>query len=293
MKVLNYGSLNVDFVYSVPHIARPGETLSSTSMTRSAGGKGANQSASMAKAGLRVYHAGKMSGKDQWLVDLLRSYGVDTSYIRLYEGTTGHAIIQLDAERQNCIVLYAGGNGEVTLDEIAETLSHFEAGDLLVLQNEIVHVDALIRQAHEKGMRICLNPAPFDDSIFNLPLEAVDLLVVNEIEGAQLARLPLDTPYATTLDSLVSQYPHAEILLTAGKAGAFYGYGTIREQGEIIDLPVADTTGAGDTFIGYYLASVERGYSVKDALRLACKASSIAVSRFGAMESIPFAQEVF
>ncbi len=293
MKVLNYGSLNIDFVYSVPHIVRPGETLSSTAMKRSAGGKGANQSAALAKAGMEVYHAGKIGHDGVWLAELLKEYGVDTSFIRLYDDVTGHAIIQLDEQKQNCIVLHAGGNGAVTLDEIDETLSRFDAGDLLVLQNEIVHVDTLIHTAHERGMRVCLNPAPFDDSIFDLPLDEVDLLVVNEIEGAQLARLPLDSPYPMILETLVERYPGSEILLTIGKHGVLYGYGDIREQGDIVDLPVADTTAAGDTFIGYYIAAQFRGFSVKESLGIACKASSIAVSRFGAMESIPLAVEVF
>ncbi len=293
MKVLNYGSLNIDFVYSVPHIVRPGETLSSTAMKRSAGGKGANQSASLAKAGMKVYHAGKIGHDGVWLTELLREYGVDISFVRLYEGVTGHAIIQLDEQKQNCIVLHAGGNGAVTLDEIDETLSHFGAGDLLVLQNEIVHVDALIRRAHEKGMKICLNPAPFDVSVLKLPLRLVDLLVVNEIEGAQLAGLPLDSPYPMILDTLVAQYPESEILLTIGKHGVLYGCGDIRERGDIVDLPVADTTAAGDTFIGYYIAARDHGFPVRESLGLACKASSIAVSRFGAMESIPLAAEVF
>lgn len=293
MKVLNYGSLNIDFVYNVPHIVRPGETLSSTSMKRSAGGKGANQSAAMAKAGLDVYHAGKIGADGLWLSDLLAGYGVDISFIRQYDGPTGHAIIQLDGHRQNCIVLFAGGNGEVTLEEIDQTLSHFSKGDLLVLQNEIVHIDELIRRAHENGMRICLNPAPFDDSVFALPLDLLDLLVVNEIEGTQLASLDVDTPYSRILETLVARYPKSEILLTIGKYGVLYGYGDVREKGDIVNLPVADTTAAGDTFIGYYIAARDRGYPVKQSLDLACKASSLAVSRFGAMESIPFAREAF
>ncbi len=293
MKVLNYGSLNIDFVYNVPHIVRPGETLSSTAMKQNAGGKGANQSAALAKAGLEVYHAGKIGNDGRWLSDLLADYGVDTSFIRRYDGPTGHAIIQLDEQKQNCIVLFAGGNGAVTVEEIGETLAHFSEGDLLVLQNEISHIDELIRRAYDKGMLICLNPAPFADSIFDLPLEMVNLLIVNEIEGARLAQLSLETPYERILDTLVERYPESEILLTIGKHGVLYGKGSFRSKGNIVDLPVADTTAAGDTFIGYYIAAVERGYQTQQALNLACKASSLAVSRFGAMESIPLAYEVF
>jgi ribokinase len=95
------------------------------------------------------------------------------------------------------------------------------------------------------------------------------------------------------LDRLVSRFPQSEIILTAGKDGAYYGRGAIRERAAVVDLPVADTTGAGDTFTGYFIAARAKNYSVPQALALACKAASIAVSRKGAMESVPLAGEVF
>jgi ribokinase len=122
-----------------------------------------------------------------------------------------------------------------------------------------------------------------------------DAFFVNEIEGAALAGLaPGAGPvFPEILEALVKKFPHAEIILTAGKDGAYYGFGEIREKGDIVDLPVADTTGAGDTFTGYFIAARARGLSVGEALAVACKASSIAVSRKGAMEAIPLAGEVF
>jgi len=293
MKFLNYGSVNIDLVFTVDHVVEPGETLSSSSFFRSAGGKGANQSAALAKAGAMVTHAGKIGSDGQFLVDLLSDYGVDTSLIRLYEGATGQALIQLDKHKQNAIVLFGGGNLQIRKEEIDESLALFSAGDMLVLQNEIVHTSYLIEEAKKRGMQVCLNTAPFDEKILGLPLHLVDILVVNEIEGAALANSSKGSSFGEVLDALVQAYPESEIVLTAGKGGAYYGYRDIRLHEPIYDLPVADTTAAGDTFIGYFLTSRSLGHDNQRALRYACKASGLAVSRLGAMGSIPLASEVF
>ncbi|MDD4574125.1 MAG: ribokinase [Sphaerochaeta sp.] len=293
MKFLNYGSVNIDLVFTVDHIVEPGETLSSSSFFRSAGGKGANQSAALAKAGAQVSHAGKIGSDGQFLVDLLSGYGVDTSLIRLYEGATGQALIQLDKHKQNAIVLYGGGNLQITKEEIDESLALFGEGDMLLLQNEIVYTSYLIEQGKKRGMKVCLNTAPFDEKILDFPLHLLDILVVNEIEGAALAKTGKGATFTEVLDALVEGYPESEIVLTVGKGGAYYGYKGVRLHEPIYDLPVADTTAAGDTFIGYFLTSRSLGHDNQQALRYACKASGLAVSRLGAMGSIPLASEVF
>jgi len=293
MKILVYGSLNIDLVYSVDHIAQPGETIASNTMEKNAGGKGANQAAALAKAGMEVYLAGKIGEDGRFLLELLGSYGVNTEMVSVYSGATGQALIQLDRNKQNAIILYAGGNGEIREDEIPGVLKSFGAGDAVLLQNEIPHTDAIIRKAKERGMKIYLNPSPFDEKIRDMPLDLVDVFFVNELEAAALARLPPETPPSLILDKLCGRFPAAEIILTAGRDGAYYGSGNIREKGEIIELPVVDTIGAGDTFTGYYIAAREKQYSVREALNLACKAASIAVSRKGAMQAMPLKDEVF
>jgi ribokinase len=293
MRFLNYGSINIDLVFSVDHVVRPGETISSTDLTRSAGGKGANQSAALAKAGASVFHGGKIGEDGRFLVELLQSYGVDTSLVREYGGQTGQALIQLDANGQNSIVLYGGGNRAIGQSEIDEALSLFGEGDCLVLQNEIDHVPYLITQAKKRGMVVCINTAPYDKAVDSFPLALADILVVNEIEGAALAGLDPSAPFVQILETLATKYPRAEIVLTAGKDGAYYAAGALRYHEPIVDLPVVDTTAAGDTFIGYFLASKARGYDPKQALACSCKASGLAVSRPGAMASIPLADEVF
>jgi ribokinase len=293
MKVLVFGSLNIDLVFPVDHIEKPGETISSASLIRSAGGKGANQAAALAKAGMDVYMAGKVGADGEFLLRLLESYGVDTGCVSRYDGATGQAIIQLDKNKQNAILLFSGGNGQITPDEIKGTLEKFDRGDTIVLQNEVVHMAEIMETARERGLRICLNPSPWDAKIAALPLHLADLFFVNEIEGAAMADLSGEAPPPRILDRLVERFPAAEIILTAGKEGAYYGFQGLREKGDIVDLPVADTTGAGDAFTGYFLAARSRNFSVGEALTAACKAASLAVSRMGAMEAIPLGKEVF
>lgn len=293
MRFLTYGSTNIDLIFTVDHILKGGETLQSSSLVKSAGGKGANQSTALAKAGSEVYHAGKIGEDGAFLVDLLNGWGVDTRYLRSYEGATGQALIQVDRAGQNAIILYGGGNKAITIEEIDETLADFGEGDMLVLQNEIVHTAHLITRAKERGMRVCMNIAPFDPSVFDLPLDKLDLLVVNEIEGAALARMEEGSPFSLILDALVARYPKTEILLTVGRDGSYYGFEGLRIHQPIIEAEVVDTTAAGDTYIGYYLASIGRGYDAKEAMYRATKASAITVSQRGAMASIPFAEAVF
>jgi ribokinase len=293
MKVLVYGSLNIDLIFEVDHIVLPGETISSVSFARNAGGKGANQAAALAKAGLEVFMAGKVGRDGEFLLQILHSYGVDTSNVSVYEGSTGNALIQVDKNGQNSIVLYAGGNGDIRLSEVENIVSLFESGDYLVMQNEIAHTKEIITLAKKRGLKIHLNPSPYNETIETLPLEDVDCFFVNELEGASLAGLPKNSPFSDTLDALTQRFPKAEIVLTAGKNGAYYGWGSVRENAAIVDSPVIDTTGAGDTFAGYFLAARAKGFDTGKALKTASKASAITVSRKGAMESVPFANEIF
>jgi ribokinase len=293
MKILVYGSLNIDLIFSVEHIVLPGETVSSGSLEKSAGGKGANQAAALAKAGMPVYMAGKIGEDGKHLLDLLASYGVNTDHVKTYGGTTGQALIQVDRDGQNAIVLHAGGNGAIEASEIDSVLCGFGREDAVLLQNEIPHVAEIIDRAKKRGLTICLNPSPYNEKIEKLPLDLVDVFFVNEIEGTILAALGTDSPVSVVLDTLTSRFPQAEIILTAGKDGAYYGSGAVRAKGDSIDIPVVDTTGAGDTFTGYFLAARARRFPVEEALAVACRAASIAISRKGAMEAIPYASKVF
>ena len=289
MKVLNFGSLNIDYVYTVDHIVEGGETILSSKSETFCGGKGLNQSIALAKAGVPVYHAGLVGEEGDFLLDICRKYGVDTTYIKKLPAKGGHAIIQTDKDGQNCIILYGGTNQMQTREYIDEVLGNFESGDYIVLQNEINLLDYVIEKASERGMKIVLNPSPFDSKLDACDLKKVDWFILNEIEGGQFTGcMQADDIMA----SLTERFPGAKFVLTLGENGSVYFDGKEKVSQEIFKVEVVDTTAAGDTFTGYFLASVIAGKSMQDALKLAAKASSIAVSRPGAAPSIPSVDEV-
>jgi len=290
MKILNFGSLNIDYVYQVPHFLRPGETLSSTGREVFCGGKGLNQSIALARAGAAVFHAGCVGRQDgQVLREALERNGVRTDYVADAESASGHAIIQVDREGGNCILLYGGANQEIRRPFVDQVLSGFEAGDFLLLQNEISELSYIMETAHGKGMRIVLNPSPMNEKILSLPLETVSCFLLNEVEAADLCG---EAPYEELLDRMTAQYPGAGIVLTVGKNGVLFGKGRERCRHGIFEVPVVDTTAAGDTFTGYFIASMAAGEPPEKALRIASKASALAVSRRGAEPSIPRREEV-
>lgn len=294
MNALNLGSLNVDYVYQVDHIVHPGETISGRTLQTFPGGKGANQSNAIAKAGGRVWHAGKVGEEGRWMLDVLGEAGVHTDLVRVYDGPSGHAVIQVDTRGENSIVLYGGGNHAITTEEIDDFLSGFSAGDYLVLQNEITNVPYAIDAAAKKGMRICLNPAPFDEAIRTWPLELVEILLLNHTEAVGLigADGGADGTAEELLSRLTATYPNTEVVLTAGAAGALFGRGDDRAARPAHPVDVVDTTAAGDTFLGYYLVSRAAGTAPGEALERAARAAAVAVSRPGAMYSIPWAREL-
>lgn len=284
MKILNFGSLNIDNVYTMEHFVRPGETISSLALQKFAGGKGLNQSVALARAGAEVYHAGAIGEDGGFLATLLQDAGVDTSFIQTLEGRTGHAIIQVDASGQNCIILYGGTNRCITKEQAENALEHFGANDLLLLQNEINGNAFIMERAFAKGMQIALNPSPIDDGILALPLEKISWFLLNEIEGAELTGKtdPMDI-----LTEMKCRFPSSKVVLTLGKQGVLAWDGEETYQHGIYKVPVVDTTAAGDTFTGFFLSCVSKGMCTQQCLELASKASSLAIGIKGAANSIP------
>lgn len=285
MKVLNFGSLNVDHVYRVPHIARPGETVAGTAYQRFAGGKGANQSVALARAGAPVAHAGSIGPDGLWLRERLAAEGVDVQDIRVTDGPGGHALIQVDERGQNCIVLFSGANASITGDHVRAALGRLQRGDILLLQNEINATPELLAAGRSAGVRVVFNPAPMSAAVLDYPLAAVDLLIVNEHEAAALAG---GTDVESWLAGLARRLPQADLCLTLGAAGAVYQEaGGRRWQCPAPRVRAVDTTAAGDTFIGFFLAAVMQGAAVSAALAAACRAAAVSVTRPGALDSIP------
>lgn len=290
MKIYNLGSLNIDYVYQVPHFVRPGETLSSAQLSTFPGGKGLNQSVALGKAGATVIHGGFIGQSDPWLAKVLSDAGVDTSHLESASVPSGHAIIQVNTEGQNCILLFAGANHCFTAEYAEKVLSDAKPGDILLLQNEINGLPEIFEIAHKKGLQIALNPSPFDGSLLELPLAYVSWWICNEIEGEALTG---KTDPDAIIEELYARYPHSNILLTLGEKGCIFKNRDILLRQPARHVKAVDTTAAGDTFTGYVLAMVAAEKTIAEALQIATVASSIAVSKPGASASIPYLDEVF
>ena len=292
VKILNFGSLNIDYTYKVDHFVRKGETISSRALNVSTGGKGLNQSVAMGKAGARVYHAGSIGTDGMFLLEVMWDAGVDTECVFINQNIrTGNAIIQNDEEADNCIILYGGANQAVEKEQIDSVLERFCPGDYLVLQNEINNIGYIIDQAKEKGMTVILNPSPMDDKIRELPLDKIDWFILNEIEASQFTGVDSrDKEFLA--EKLREKFPRARFVLTLGSEGSCCFDGKELVTQEAFQTKAVDTTAAGDTFEGFFLAGIVKGMSVEDSLRLASKAASITVSRPGAAVSIPSLEEV-
>ena len=291
MSILVFGSLNIDHVYQVEHLVRPGETLPSTEYRRFQGGKGANQSVALARAGADVFHAGRIGPEGLWLRDAIAAEGVDVTHVGLDNQPTGHAIIQVDPAGENSILLYGGANLTVTSEDAHYVLSHFGEGDWLLLQNEISSLPAILLEAYERGLTVAFNPAPMTPEVLSYPLEGVFLFVVNQTEGATLAETN-DVSPETVVGALQARLPNAAILLTLGGDGSLYARGGECIRTPAVAVNAVDTTAAGDTFIGYFLAELLAGESVQKSLALASRAAALCVTRPGAADSIPRRDEI-
>lgn len=290
MKMVVFGSLNIDKTYTVADFVRPGQTISAAKMEQFCGGKGFNQAIALRRAGNEVFFAGAVGQDGGMLLANLDRNGIDRRYVKQTAGATGHAIIQLDAKGQNCIIILAGANGEITPEDVESTLAGFGEGDLIVLQNEISCVELIIRRAHEKGMIVAFNPSPYNEKIAACDMACVDYLLVNETEGAAMAGV--DAPEAI-LDALHARYPHLNVVLTLGGDGSiFRSSDGQRFVCGVHPVQAVDTTAAGDTFTGYFLSEMLRHGEADRALRMASVAAGIAVSRKGAEPSIPMLSEV-
>lgn len=295
MRVLCFGSLNIDYTYRVDHFVRKGETLSSESLNVFSGGKGLNQSIALARAGLATSHAGAIGEDAGFLLEVLNQSGVDTAHVVVRDDIrTGNAIIQNDRDGDNCILLYGGANQAVTKTQVDETLTHFDAGDYLVLQNEINEIPYIVEKAHEKGMRIVLNPSPMNEKIMEIPLDFVDVFLLNEVEAGQILgrNVETDVDGEALAAQLLERFPNAAIVLTLGGDGSVYADKDVQFCQPIYPVQAVDTTAAGDTFTGYFIAGILRGKTVQEAMDMAARAASIAVTRSGAASSIPTIDEV-
>lgn len=284
-----FGSLNIDTVYSVPHIVRPGETIHSSGLNVNPGGKGLNQSAAMSKAGLTVKHAGMVGTDGLFLLDVLKSFGVDVSLVKISDTVkSGNAIIQVEESGENSILLFGGANQAISIDQIRAVYDSLEPGDLVLLQNELNDTALLIEEAAKRKLRVALNAAPFTPEAKNFPYSDVEFLFVNETEGGELAG-------TDDIDEMIKRLPDVcpnTVILTLGEQGSVVlENGNVHRAG-ICKVEAVDTTAAGDTYTGYFLASYLASNDIGLAMRTAAYASAITVTRPGAAESIPYLSEI-
>ena len=228
MKILCFGSLNIDYTYKVEHFVQKGETISSQSLQVFSGGKGLNQSIALAKAGAEVYHAGAVGTDGGFLLRQLEEAGVNTEHVAvLDEVRTGNAIIQNDKDGDNCIILYGGANQAITREQADQVLKSFDKGDYLLLQNEINELPYIMEKAHRKGMNVILNPSPMDEKMKELPLDDVDYFLLNEVEAGQILDTG-ETDGEILAERLLERFPGASIVLTLGSKGSIYADGNKR-----------------------------------------------------------------
>lgn len=271
------------------HIVRSGETETSYKLEIFPGGKGLNQSIAIARAGCQVYHAGCVGNDAGMLLDALQDSGVDTSYIKILNERNGHAVIQVDTAGENSIVLYPGSNNMITHELIDIVLENFTEGDIILLQNEINNIDYIVDKAFEKRLIIVLNPSPFNEKLRSIHIEKITCVILNEVEACGITGTE-DTE--GILKYFKKNYPKLKVMLTLGSKGCIYMDNKAQFRQPIFEVTVQDTTAAGDTFTGYFIAELSKGTECAQALKIASCASAIAVSRNGAAPSIPTRAEV-
>ena len=289
MKILNFGSCNIDYVYRLHHIAAPGETQKSDDLQMFAGGKGLNQSVAIAKAGGRVCHAGCIGTDGDMLLHTLQENAVDTALLQRMPQKNGHAMIQVSETGENAIIVYPGTNAMIREDYVDAVLSHFLKGDILVLQNEINCLSYILSCAHQRGMTVILNPSPIQDALRSLDFHKISYMVLNEIEAVALFG---GDDAQSSAAIAAEQYPNLRIVLTLGENGSVYREGSVVWHQNAFRVKAVDTTAAGDTFMGYFVAGLAKGQPIPEILRLASAAAAMAVSKEGAAPSIPYLHDV-
>ena len=295
MKVLSFGSLNIDYVYTVPHFVKKGETLSAKELNVYTGGKGLNQSIALSRAGIDTHHAGAIGSDGLFLLNKLKEAGVHTDLVKILpEVSTGNAIIQNDKEGDNCILLYGGANQAITTNQVDKVFENFHKGDYLLIQNEINNLPYIVEKAKQKEMKIILNPSPMNEKILRLPLDQIDYFILNEVEAMQILEMgeeqEVDGRYFA--NQLHEKFANATIVLTLGSEGSICICKDEYVEQSIYKVNAVDTTAAGDTYTGYFIAGILNGKTLKESMDMASKASAIAVTRQGAAPSIPTMEEV-
>jgi len=297
------GSINMDLVLNVPRMPHPGETLSGGRFQTISGGKGANQAVACARLSADSVKVAMVAclGDDAFGAELraaLRNDGIDDSHVSTVSGeASGVASILVDASGQNSIVLAAGANDALSPAHIDAARGLIEQARIVVLQLEtpLATVRHAIGLAHQLGKTVVLNPAPAQALPADL-LAQVEYLIPNEIEAAMLAGLnaaSLDNDAA--IEAAVEKLRaagSASVLVTLGEKGVYAALSSGSVHFAAQPTKAVDTTAAGDTFIGGFVAALAEGRSEADAIAFGQRAAALSVARVGAQTSIPYRREL-
>jgi ribokinase len=291
-EIIVVGSLNA--VVRTPRFPRPGETISGEDLQVIPGGKGANQAVAAARHGANVSMLGRV-GNDtfgDFLLDNLKENNVDFQHIQRDTASTGTAIIVVDTNGQNSIVLSPGANGKVSSADVSS--ASFSDHKLLLLQLEIPIPTVLsaTQRAHENGLSVILNPAPAQQLPEEL-ISVVDYLIPNETELSLLTAMEVkDTPSAERAAKSLLERGVKNVIVTLGSKGALIVTGTQVTHIDTYKVDVVDTTAAGDAFIGGFAYKLLQNKSLEDSVRYGCACGALATTKFGAQPSLPTKKEV-
>ena len=290
MQIINFGSINFDRTYRVTRFPEAGETLQSQELLCGSGGKGLNQSIAVSRAGGVVIHAGTIGNDGAPLQREMEENGVDCSHLMHVDSEQGHAVIMVNEQGENEILVHRGSNLRMTKDYIDEVLSRVNAPAYVILQNEIPHADYIIDQAYERGFYVVFNASPVNEEMKKtVDFSRVHWLLINEVEGEQLSG---ESRPDAILDHFEHHYPETNIVLTMGTDGSVGSFQGKRFHYGSYKVPVKDTTGAGDTYTGYFMAGIANGKEMQESMKMATLAAAISVTRSGAAGAIPVLDEV-
>jgi ribokinase len=291
-----FGSINMDLVANTPRLPVPGETVAGTSFATAAGGKGANQALAARRAGADVRMVGAV-GRDEFAgpaLSLLKDAGTDLSAVKTVDGPTGTALILVGGDGENMIAVVAGANGSVDAGQAEAAVAALKPGDTLMLQLEVPAkaVEAALTSAKSAGIRSILNLAPLTAEAATLA-KLADVVIANETEFELLAgRQGLSAAEREETALKMHRETGQVLIITLGAAGVIAADGGVLHRAQGLKIEPVDTVGAGDTFCGYFAASLDAGLDFDAALRRAAVAGSLACLKAGAQPSIPVTDDV-
>lgn len=297
MKILVVGSSNTDMVIKTHKFPAPGETILGGRFLMNAGGKGANQAVAAARLGGVVAFVGKI-GDDifgKQAVQQLEDEGINVDFVAVDpENPSGVAMITVDRNAENSIVVAPGSNGTLTSADFDKATTKLDESDFVLMQLEIPipTVDYIARQAAQKQKKVILNPAPAA-SLSGELLKNLYLITPNETEAELLTGIKV-TDEASALKAAESLHEKGvgAVIITMGAAGAFLSEGGNAEMIKAPKVEAVDTTAAGDTFNGALAVALAEGKTLTESIAFANKAASISVTRIGAQSSVPFRKEI-